>query len=179
MKSALSEPLAKLSDIFSTQRKEEDDMIAEQHSLSKRYICLVLFLLCFIMMTNLKCLSLFLCSRFQENKLRHDEEVISIAKCRSEIKNMKEETRQLHEANMHGPVFCLMAWTYYSTLQLNGFTPSFVWLSLRINAEMELEGQLAKQNMSKSYFNLTLMIYLLFWTKLQNEKYIFIPQINW
>lgn len=38
VKSALSEPLAKLSDIFSTQRKEEDDMIAELHSLSKRYI---------------------------------------------------------------------------------------------------------------------------------------------
>lgn len=38
VKSALSEPLAKLSDIFSTQRKEEDDMIAEHHSLFKRYI---------------------------------------------------------------------------------------------------------------------------------------------
>jgi len=33
---ALSECHAKLSDIFSTQRKREDDMIAEKHSLSKR-----------------------------------------------------------------------------------------------------------------------------------------------
>lgn len=40
VKIALSERHAKLSDIFSTQRKKEDDMIAEKHSLSKRYICL-------------------------------------------------------------------------------------------------------------------------------------------
>ncbi|XP_016423052.1 myosin-11 [Sinocyclocheilus rhinocerous] len=98
VKSALSEPLAKLSDIFSTQRKEEDDVIAEQHSLSKR---------------------------LEENKLRHDEDVISIAKCRFEIKNMKEEMRQLHDANI------INADMFKKTLE-------------------ELEGQLAKHNMSRA-----------------------------
>ncbi|RXN08828.1 coiled-coil domain-containing protein 175-like [Labeo rohita] len=98
VKSALSEPLAKLSDIFSTQRKKEDDMIAEQHSLSKR---------------------------LEENKLRRDEDVVSIAKCRFEIKNMKEEMRQLHDANI------INTDMFNKTLE-------------------ELEGQLAKQNMNRS-----------------------------
>ncbi|XP_042597838.1 myosin-11 [Cyprinus carpio] len=98
VKSALSEPLAKLSDIFSTQRKEEDDMIAEHHSLFKR---------------------------LEENKLRRDEDVISIAKCRFEIKNMIEEMRQLHDANI------INADMFKKTLE-------------------ELEGQLAKYNMSRT-----------------------------
>ncbi|ROJ78771.1 Coiled-coil domain-containing protein 175 [Anabarilius grahami] len=97
VKSAISEPHAKLSDIFNTQRKKEDDMIAEKHSLSKR---------------------------LEENKRRHDEDIISIAKCRFEIKNMKEEMRQLHEANI------ISADMFRKTLE-------------------ELEGQLAKQNMSR------------------------------
>ncbi|XP_048046605.1 golgin subfamily A member 6-like protein 22 [Megalobrama amblycephala] len=97
VKSALSEPHAKLSNIFNTQRKKEDDMIAEKHSLSKR---------------------------LEENKRRHDEDIISIAKCRFEIKNMKEEMRQLHEANI------ISADMFRKTLE-------------------ELEGQLAKQNMSR------------------------------
>ncbi|KAK9959585.1 hypothetical protein ABG768_009699 [Culter alburnus] len=97
VKSALSEPHAKLSDIFNTQRKKEDDMIAEKHSLSKR---------------------------LEENKRRHDEDIISIAKCRFEIKNMKEEMRQLHEANI------ISADMFRKTLE-------------------ELESELAKQNMSR------------------------------
>ncbi|XP_043119569.1 golgin subfamily A member 6-like protein 22 [Puntigrus tetrazona] len=98
VKSALSEPLAKLSDIFSTQRKEEDDMIAEQHSLSKR---------------------------LEENKLRHEKDVISIAKCRFEIKNMNEEMRQLHDANI------INVDMFKKTLE-------------------ELDGELAKQIMSRA-----------------------------
>ncbi|KAL1257608.1 hypothetical protein QQF64_010852 [Cirrhinus molitorella] len=98
VKSALSEPLAKLSDIFSTQRKKEDDMIAEQHSLSKR---------------------------LEENKLSRDEDVISIAKCKFEMKNMKEEMRQLHDANI------INADMFTKTLE-------------------ELENQLAKQNTSRA-----------------------------
>ncbi|XP_067222996.1 coiled-coil domain-containing protein 175 [Chanodichthys erythropterus] len=97
VKSGLSEPHAKLSDIFNTQRKKEDDMIAEKHSLSKR---------------------------LEENKRRHDEDIISIAKCRFEIKNMKEEMRQLHEANI------ISADMFRKTLE-------------------ELESELAKQNMSR------------------------------
>ncbi|KAK7142644.1 hypothetical protein R3I94_012104 [Phoxinus phoxinus] len=98
VKIGLSERHAKLSDIFSTQRKKEDDMIAEKHSLSKR---------------------------LEENKLRHDEDIICIAKCRFEMKKMKEETRQLHDANI------ISADMFRKTLE-------------------EQEGQLAKQNMIRS-----------------------------
>ncbi|XP_073683284.1 coiled-coil domain-containing protein 175 [Garra rufa] len=98
VKSALSEPLAKLSDIFSTQRKKEDDMIVEQHSLSKR---------------------------LEENKRRRDEDVISIAKCKFEMKNMKEEMRQLQDANI---------------VNADIFTKTLG----------ELEDQLAKQNMNRA-----------------------------
>lgn len=156
VKSALSEPHAKLSDIFNTQRKKEDDMIAEKHSLSKRYICL--FSTLSSLLHHGDYLQMYLkwsfCFRLEENKRRHDEDIISIAKCRFEIKNMKEEMRQLHDANMYGPVFCFMVLSYY--IQINSFIPLFEWLSLRISADMfrktleELEGQLAKQNMSRS-----------------------------
>ncbi len=60
-------------------------------------------------------INVFLCFRLEENKLRHDEDVISIAKCRFEIKNMKEEMIQLHDANMYDPVFCFMTFSYYIT----------------------------------------------------------------
>ncbi|KAG1973096.1 hypothetical protein F2P79_000686 [Pimephales promelas] len=98
VKIALSERHAKLSDIFSTQRKREDDMIAEKHSLSKR---------------------------LEENKLRHDEDIISIARCRFEIKNMKEDMIQLHDANI------INADMFRKTLE-------------------EQKGQLAEQNMIRA-----------------------------
>ncbi|XP_067311946.1 coiled-coil domain-containing protein 175 isoform X2 [Pseudorasbora parva] len=98
VKSALSEPHAKLSDIFRTQRKKEDDMIAEKHSLSKR---------------------------LEDNKRRHEEDIISIAKFRFEIKNMKEEMRQLHDANI------ISADMFRKSLE-------------------EQESQLAKQNISRA-----------------------------
>ncbi|XP_052001196.1 myosin-11 [Xyrauchen texanus] len=75
IKRALSEAIANLSDIFSTQRKEEDDAIAKQRSLTKR---------------------------LEESKQRHEEHIMSTAKCKIEIKNMKEEMRQLHESNIIG-----------------------------------------------------------------------------
>lgn len=119
-KSALSESLTKLSDIFSTQRKEEDGMIAELHSLSKRYIRLFSTLSSslyhddYFEMFRFRVINVFLCFRLEENKLKQDEDVISIAKCRFEIKNMKEEMIQLHDANMYDPGF-FMTLSYYIT----------------------------------------------------------------
>ncbi|XP_051579060.1 repetitive organellar protein [Myxocyprinus asiaticus] len=98
IKSALSESIANLSDTFSTQRKEEDDAIAKQRSLTKR---------------------------LEESKQRHEEHIMSTAKCKIEIKNMKEEMRQLHDANI------ISADLFKKNLE-------------------ELEGQLAKENISRS-----------------------------
>lgn len=66
-------------------------------------------------MFRFQVINVFLCFRLEENKLRRDEDVISIAKCRFEIKNMIEEMRQLHDANMYDPVFCFMTLSYYIT----------------------------------------------------------------
>ncbi len=52
-------------------------------------------------MFRFQVINAFLCFRLEENKLKRDEDVISIAKCRFEIKNMKEEMRQLHDSNMY------------------------------------------------------------------------------
>ncbi len=52
-------------------------------------------------MFRFQVINVFLCFRLEENKLKRDEDVISIAKCRFEIKNMKEEMRQLHDSNMY------------------------------------------------------------------------------
>ncbi|XP_055028836.2 coiled-coil domain-containing protein 175 [Misgurnus anguillicaudatus] len=73
VRNALSEPVTKLSNIFNTRRKEEDDAIAEKHSLSER---------------------------LQESKLTHEKHIISTGKSKIEIKNMKEEVKQLHDANI-------------------------------------------------------------------------------
>ncbi|XP_005158711.1 coiled-coil domain-containing protein 175 isoform X1 [Danio rerio] len=100
VKSALSEQCAKLSDIFSAQSREEDDMIAEQNSLSKR---------------------------LEESKQIQDEDIISIAKLKYAIKNIKRETGQLHDANI---------------ISADVFRKS----------TLELEGQLAKHNISRPEF---------------------------
>ncbi|XP_065111573.2 coiled-coil domain-containing protein 175 [Paramisgurnus dabryanus] len=73
VRNALSEPVTKLSNIFNTQRKEEDEAIAEKHSLSER---------------------------LQESKLSHEKHIISTGKCKIEIKNMKKEVKQLHDTNI-------------------------------------------------------------------------------
>ncbi|KAI7804642.1 putative myosin-2 heavy chain, partial [Triplophysa rosa] len=72
VRNALSEPITELSHIFSSQRKEEDDAIEENQSLSKR---------------------------LEECKLTHENHITAAAKCKIEIKNMKEEMKQLHDAN--------------------------------------------------------------------------------
>ncbi|KAA0710937.1 hypothetical protein E1301_Tti002955 [Triplophysa tibetana] len=72
VRNALSEPINELSHIFSSQRKEEDDATEENQSLFKR---------------------------LEECKLTHEKCITAAAKCKSEIKNMKEEMKQLHDVN--------------------------------------------------------------------------------
>ncbi|XP_056624515.1 early endosome antigen 1 [Triplophysa dalaica] len=72
VRNALSEPITELSHIFSSQRKEEDDAVEEIQSLSKR---------------------------LEECKLTHEKCITMAAKCKYEIKKMKEEMKQLHDVN--------------------------------------------------------------------------------
>ncbi|CAB1335410.1 unnamed protein product [Coregonus sp. 'balchen'] len=67
------ESIAKMSDRFKAQRKEEDDVMAEHLNVSKR---------------------------LEKSRLRLEERIASIAKHKIEIREMDEEIKQLHETNI-------------------------------------------------------------------------------
>ncbi|KAL0969717.1 hypothetical protein UPYG_G00231370 [Umbra pygmaea] len=67
------ESIAKLSDSFKAQRTEQDDVMVENHNVSRR---------------------------LEMSQLILDELVASIAKHNSEIREMEEEIKQLHQANI-------------------------------------------------------------------------------
>ncbi|KAM9568104.1 coiled-coil domain-containing protein 175 [Salvelinus alpinus] len=67
------ESIAKMSDRFKAQRKEEDDVMAEHLNVSRR---------------------------LEKSRLRLEERVASIAKHKIEIREMDEEIKQLHETNI-------------------------------------------------------------------------------
>lgn len=56
----------------------------------------------------------FLRSRLEECKLTHEKHITAAAKCKTEIKKMKEEMKQLHDANTYGPICCYrLSLTHY------------------------------------------------------------------
>ncbi|XP_029531630.2 interaptin [Oncorhynchus nerka] len=67
------ESIAKMSDRFKAQRKEEDDVMAEHLNVSRR---------------------------LEKSRLRLEERIASIAKHKIEIREMDEEIKQLHETNI-------------------------------------------------------------------------------
>ncbi|XP_014066670.1 interaptin [Salmo salar] len=67
------ESIAKMSDRFKAQRKEEDDVMAEHLNVSRR---------------------------LEKSRVRLEERIASIAKHKIEIREMDEEIKQLHETNI-------------------------------------------------------------------------------
>ncbi|TRY94101.1 hypothetical protein DNTS_027328 [Danionella cerebrum] len=125
-KSSLSEQCAKVSDIFSTQRKEEDKMIAQLNLLSKQ---------------------------LEESKKKNDEDILFIAKCKYEIKNMKNEMRQLQDANI-------------------------INADMSKKSLEDLEGQLAKEKLTRSVFeakraNITQSL-----KSLKEDHWVFVKDMN-